>query len=238
MAGKSSQLPLDSKASLRPNPLVSTDLVVLTTDLLLKAYAAGCFPMAINAMGDLAWFSPDPRALIPLDDRFHLPHGLRRALKKNPFAITINRAFPTVMEGCATTHGDTWISPEILRSYTELHKAGHAHSIEVWRDDALVGGLYGVHLGGAFFGESMFHRTANASGAALVFLVEHLRQRDFKLLDTQWMTPHLSQFGTYLVTKARYLGLLAKAVASKREFLASPGIQLGGASLISQCKTG
>jgi leucyl/phenylalanyl-tRNA--protein transferase len=174
--------------------------------------------MAVNERGDIAWFSPDPRALIPLDERFHVPHGLRRTLKKGKFEVTIDADFAGVIRGCAGAHGETWISREILQSYTRLHREGHAHSIETRLEGKLVGGLYGVHVGGAFFGESMFHRVSDASKIALVALVERLRGRGFLLLDTQWTTPHLEQFGTFLLPKEQYLRLLKRAVAMQCVF--------------------
>jgi len=186
--------------------------VKLTTELLLKGYSAGIFPMAINARGDIAWFSPDPRAIIPLDERFHVSKSLGRTVRQNKFEITMDRDFPGVIRACAKTHGDTWISREIVEAYSFLHADGHAHSIETWLDGQLAGGLYGVHVGGAFFGESMFHRATDASKVALVALVEHLRARGFALLDTQWMTPHLERFGTRLVSKDAYLQMLNDAV--------------------------
>jgi leucyl/phenylalanyl-tRNA---protein transferase len=186
--------------------------VKLTTELLLKGYSAGIFPMAINARGDIAWFSPDPRAIIPLDERFHVSKSLGRTVRQKKFEITTDRDFPRVIRACAKTHGDTWISREILQAYSLLHAEGHAHSIEAWLEGKLAGGLYGVHVGGAFFGESMFHRATDASKVALVALVEHLRVRGFMLLDTQWMTPHLERFGTMLVSKSEYLRLVRAAV--------------------------
>jgi leucyl/phenylalanyl-tRNA---protein transferase len=168
--------------------------------------------MAINMRGDVAWFSPDPRAIIPLDERFHISKSLQRTVRQNRFEITMDRDFPEVIRACAKTHGDTWISREILQAYSLLHAEGHAHSIEARLDGQLVGGLYGVHVGGAFFGESMFHQATDASKVALVALVEHLRKRGFMLLDTQWMTPHLERFGTMLVSKGDYLKLLDQAV--------------------------
>lgn len=174
--------------------------------------------MAINDRGDLGWFSPDPRALIPLDDRFHVSHGLRRTLDKNRFEITVDEDFEAVIRSCSKCHGATWISPEILKSYCQLHHEGHAHSIETRLEGNLVGGLYGVHIGGAFFGESMFHRETDASKVALVALVERLRSQGFVLLDTQWMTPHLMQFGTFEIPKREYLKLLREAVAKPRVF--------------------
>jgi leucyl/phenylalanyl-tRNA---protein transferase len=191
---------------------------VLSVQLLLAAYSQGIFPMAVNAQGALAWFSPDPRAIIPLDERFHIPHGLKRVLKKNPFNLTFDTDFGAVIRACGKAHGSTWISKEIIRSYSQLHKLGFAHSIEVWHEDKLAGGLYGVHIGGAFFGESMFHRVTDASKVALVALVERLRARNFMLLDTQWTTPHLLQFGTYEIPKAEYMQLLGQAIALDRKF--------------------
>jgi len=162
--------------------------------------------------GELGWFSPDPRALIPLDDRFHIPGGLKRRLRRNPFTCTVNQAFTRVIQTCATAHGPTWISKEIIHAYTALHRIGHAHSVEVWQDATLAGGLYGVSLGGAFFGESMYHRATDASKVALVFLVERLRSRGYRILDTQWTTPHLMQFGTYTIPREVYLRKLQSAV--------------------------
>jgi leucyl/phenylalanyl-tRNA--protein transferase len=185
---------------------------VLSTDMLLKGYRNGVFPMAINDRGDIAWFSPDPRAVIPLDDCFHVPRSLQRTLRQKKFEISVDREFPRVIRACAKTHGDTWISREIVESYCLLHAEGYAHSIETWFDGELAGGLYGVHLGGAFFGESMFHRVTDASKVALVTLVERLRTRGFALLDTQWMTPHLERFGTTLVSKAEYRKRLEHAL--------------------------
>ena len=191
---------------------------MLDPELLLAAYAQGIFPMAVNARGQLGWFSPDPRALIPLDERFHVPHGLRRALKKSRFTITVDQDFEGVIRACAQSHGKTWISPEILRGYTELHRAGHAHSVEARLEGRLVGGLYGVRLGAAFFGESMFHWETDASKVALVALVERLRAGGFRLLDTQWTTPHLERFGAFAMPKADYLKLLRAAVKQPAVF--------------------
>jgi leucyl/phenylalanyl-tRNA---protein transferase len=192
---------------------------MLSTELLLKAYCAGAFPMAVNPAGDLAWFSPDPRALIPLDERFHAGHGLQRALKKNRFAVTVDTAFEAVIRACATVHSETWISGQIIDSYCELHRAGFAHSVEARLEGELAGGLYGVHLGGAFFGESMFHHVTDASKVALVALVERLRARGFALLDAQWRTPHLARFGAYLVPRRDYLRLLHGALALECKFV-------------------
>jgi leucyl/phenylalanyl-tRNA--protein transferase len=190
----------------------------LTPELLVSAYASGIFPMAMDEAGEIGWFSPDPRAIIPLDERFHIPHGLRRVLKRAPFTITVDQDFAGVIRACATAHGSTWISREIVRSYTELHEHGFAHSVEARMDGKLVGGLYGVHLHGAFFGESMFHHVTDASKVALVALVERLRERQFLLLDTQWVTPHLARFGTITLPRAQYLNLLERALQKRCQF--------------------
>src|SRR5262245_16945059 len=167
--------------------------------------------MAVDKRGTIGWFSPDPRALIPLDDRFHVPHGLRRTLKKGRLTLRVDTAFRQVMEGCAQRH-ETWINQEIIASYTVLHRLGYAHSVEAWHDEQLVGGLYGVAIGGAFFGESMFHKETDASKVALHGLVERLRARDFLLLDTQWTTEHLTLFGAYEIPRRKYLALLREAL--------------------------
>jgi leucyl/phenylalanyl-tRNA--protein transferase len=166
--------------------------------------------------GEIAWFSPDPRGIIPLDS-FHVPHGLKRSLRKNTFEVRINTAFESVIRACGERR-ETWISPEIVRSYLNLHELGFAHSVETWRDDQLVGGLYGVSVCGAFFGESMFHRETDASKVALVALVERLRAREFRLLDTQYITPHLRLFGAVEISRAKYLGLLKQALALDCQF--------------------
>src|SRR3984893_8158349 len=172
---------------------------MIDPDLLLQGYRLGVFPMAMPD-DSIAWFSPDPRAIIPLQD-FHVPHGLRRVVLKKTFEIKIDNCFGEVIRGCAKRK-DTWINGEIIASYEQLHELGHAHSIEAWSDNKLAGGLYGVAAGGAFFGESMFHRVRDASKIALVGLVEHLLARKFTLLDTQWLTPHLAQFGAIALSRA------------------------------------
>jgi leucyl/phenylalanyl-tRNA--protein transferase len=197
---------------MKPVRFVSLPAVsALSVEMLISAYGQGIFPMAVNQRGDIRWFSPDPRAVIPLDDRFHLPHGLKRVLKKNRFSVTVDEDFEEVIQACATSHGATWISKGILRAYRELHRAGFAHSVEARLDGQLAGGLYGVHIRGAFFGESMFYRATDASKVALVALVERLRDGGFLLLDTQWTTPHLKQFGTVEIPRADYLKLLEAA---------------------------
>ena len=165
----------------------------------------------------IEWFSPNPRAILPLED-FHVPHALRRVLRKEVFETTINKGFFEVIDGCAKRK-DTWINREIIESYTRLHELGHAHSVEAWNRGKLAGGLYGVVVGGAFFGESMFHRVTDASKISLVALVEHLRARKFVLLDTQWLTPHLQQFGSIEISRNHYLRLLRRAIELPRQFL-------------------
>lgn len=186
---------------------------MLKAELVLDAYRQGAFPMAVAPTGEIGWFAPDPRAIIPLDDRFHVPHGLRRVLHAGKFAVTFDAEFTAVIRACADRRDGTWISPEIIECYTTLHETGYAHSVETWHDSQLAGGLYGVHLGGAFFGESMFHRATDASKVALAALVERLRQHGFTLLDTQWLTPHLAQFGAYEISRRAYRQRLAHALA-------------------------
>ena len=184
---------------------------MIPSELLLSAYASGWFPMAVDG-GEIRWFSPDPRGISPLDS-FHTPRRLARVIRQGVFRIEVDRAFESVMRACAEAERDaddpgTWISDEIIRSYCALHEHGVAHSVETWQGDRLVGGLYGVALGGAFFGESMFHRETDASKVALAALVERLRSRGYTLLDTQWVTEHLEQFGAIELSRSRYLRLL------------------------------
>lgn len=183
--------------------------MLIPPEILLSAYRQGMFPMAVEP-GRIEWFSPRQRGIIPIDG-FRVPHGLRRALRDPAWEIRVDTAFEPVMRACAA-RAETWIDDVILRSYIALHGAGHAHSVETWRDGELVGGLYGVRLGGAFFGESMFHRRTDASKVALAALVRILRAGGFRLLDTQWTTPHLAQFGAMEVARAEYLRRLAEAV--------------------------
>src|SRR5262249_12774292 len=191
---------------------------MIDVDALLNAYASGWFPMAVAA-GAIRWYSPDPRGVIPLDT-FHVPSRLARTLRKHRFEIRVNTRFRDVIEACAERPRDAgnWIDGEIVDSYCELHAKGFAHSGEVWQDGTLVGGLCGGPLGGAFFGESMFHRVSDASKAALVALVERLRARGFVLLDTQWVTDHLLQFGAIEITRRRYLRRLDEALAIDATF--------------------
>lgn len=185
-------------------------------DFLVNAYASGVFPMAMED-GEIGWFAPDPRGIIPLDG-FHIPHGMKRVLDKPPFEVRIDTAFEEVMCGCAD-RSETWINNSIIATYVELHKRGCGHSVEAWEGDELVGGLYGVSLGGAFFGESMFSRKSEASKICLVNLVGRLRERGFTLLDTQWSNPHLEKFGAVEIPKSQYHKMLDVALDSKVSFV-------------------
>jgi len=190
---------------------------IINPEFLISAYASGYFPMAESRRAEIRWYSPDPRAIIPLGE-LKISRSLKQTLKKNIFDIRLNTAFEPVMRCCAERK-DTWISEEIIQSYIELHRLGFAHSVEAWKDDALVGGLYGVALGGAFFGESMFSEVRDASKVALVHLVDRLNAKKFDLLDTQFLTPHLSRLGAVEIPRKTYQNLLNKAVRKKCSFL-------------------
>ena len=184
---------------------------MISNATLLGRYRIGYFPMAVT--GGIGWFSPPRRGVIPLEG-FRVPRRLARFLRQGRFQCTVNRSFRDVILACASredTRGN-WINDEILESYCALHHAGHAHSVEVWDEDRLAGGLYGVSLCGAFFGESMFHRVRDTSKVALCVLVDRLCERGFGLLDLQWVTPHLRQFGAVEISRARYLTLLAESL--------------------------
>src|SRR5246127_5973568 len=189
---------------------------MIDPELLLQGYRLGVFPMAMND-DSIEWFSPDPRAVLPLE-KFHVPHALRRLARRDPFEITIDKAFSAVIRACAERE-NTWINRDIIDSYIRLHELGHANSVEAWNENSLAGGLYGVAVGGAFFGESMFHRVTDASKIALVALVEHLRAQKFALLDPQWLTPHLARFGAIEIPRKHYLRRLHAAVELPRSFL-------------------
>jgi leucyl/phenylalanyl-tRNA--protein transferase len=195
---------------------------VIPSDLLLAAYASGWFPMA-DESGIISWYSPDPRGVLPLDT-FHVPSRLQRTVRRSPLQVQVDTAFAEVMRACAEAErdsedGGTWISEEIIASYCALHSLGYAHSVEVRDGDRLVGGLYGVALGGAFFGESMFHTATDASKIALVALIDRLRARGFTLLDTQWVTPHLQQFGAIEIPRPEYLRQLEASLPLEVGFL-------------------
>lgn len=187
----------------------------ITPDILLRAYSVGLFPMADAADDpEIFWVEPDIRGIIPLDS-FHVSKSLAKTIRRKPFDIRFNTAFEAVMAGCAAEADDrpsTWINTTIRRLYSELHEIGHAHSVEAWDGNELVGGLYGVSLGAAFFGESMFSRRTDASKICLVHLVERLRSGGYKLLDTQFTTEHLKTFGAVDIAKEDYVRLLDKAV--------------------------
>ena len=190
----------------------------LTPQILLSAYAQGLFPMAERRDDPtLYWVSPELRGVIPLGD-FHVPHRLARTVRSGRFTITSDKAFGRVMQECAAARPgreESWINDEILRLYGALAASGHAHSVECWRDGKLAGGLYGVMLGAAFFGESMFSNQTDASKVALVALVEMLRDGGFTLLDTQFLTPHLARFGAREIPRVEYMLLLVDAIRRK-----------------------
>jgi leucyl/phenylalanyl-tRNA--protein transferase len=193
----------------------------LTPDLLLRSYAVGIFPMAESRReSEIHWIDPELRGIIPLGE-FHVPKRLRRRVRRHEFRVTADAAFAEVIAGCAeptSDRPDTWINPTIEQLYAELADMGFAHSIECWQGTSLVGGLYGVALGGAFFGESMFTRVTDASKVALVHLVMRLRLGGFRLLDTQFITPHLAQFGAVEIRREQYRHLLAEAVPVQAQF--------------------
>jgi len=185
--------------------------------LLVAAYEEGYFPMGHDD-GDIRWFSPDPRAILPLE-AFHAPKRLARLIRSGRFRVTVDQAFRGVMEACAADREEgTWITDEILETYCALHDEGVAHSIEVWLGDMLTGGLYGVSLGGAFFGESMFHTATDASKVALWHLCDRLRRGRYQLLDVQWLTPHLEVFGAVEIPRDEYLVRLEGALACDGRF--------------------
>ncbi len=188
---------------------------------LLQAYRSGFFPWSANP---LTWWSPDPRAIIELE-RFHIPRSLARILRHNPFRVTLDRAFRQVMEGCAApgpNRPETWITPEFIAAYTRLHELGHAHSVECWLGGDLAGGIYGVAVGGAFSGESMFHRADNASKVALCRLAQLLRERGFALFDIQMLTPATERLSGIEIPREEYLRRLAQAAQLACEFRDAP----------------
>ena len=197
------------------------DEIEITPDLVLRAYGAGLFPMAENRSDRrLYWVDPDHRGILPLAT-FHVPRSLRKTLRRGDFEIRCDTAFEAVIRACAEPgpgRAETWISDEIIRLYAALNRMGHAHSVECWRDGQLAGGLYGISLGGAFFGESMFSHQTDASKIALVHLVARLRKSGYLLLDTQFVTEHLERFGVIEVPRATYRTLLAEALAVAARF--------------------
>jgi len=185
--------------------------------LLVAAYEEGYFPMGHDD-GEIRWYSPDPRGILPIE-LFHTPTRLARVIRSGRFRVTANEAFRDVMQACAADREDgTWITDEILETYCALHEEGLAHSIEVWLGDMLAGGLYGVSLGGVFFGESMFHAAPDASKVALWHLWDRMRRGGYRLLDTQWVTPHLEAFGAIEIPRDEYLMRLEGALACNGRF--------------------
>jgi len=211
-------------------------MIEITPQVLLKAYACGIFPMAESAEDNaLYWIEPERRGILPLD-RVHVPKRLARTIRGGGFEVKVDKNFEAVIEGCAAPRSgrrSTWINGRIRSLYRELFALGHCHTIEVWQEGALVGGLYGVHLGRAFFGESMFHRARDASKVALVHLVARLKASGFTLLDTQFVTTHLTTFGAIEVPQQRYHKLLEASLVGEADFTAfSRGPALTGAQAV------
>jgi leucyl/phenylalanyl-tRNA--protein transferase len=200
-----------------------TAFVEITPEVLLKAYACGIFPMAESADDPaLYWIEPELRGIIPLD-QFHVPSRLARTVRTDRFTVLCNRDFDAVIAGCAEPHPGrprTWINARIRTLYRRLHEIGHCHTVEVYDGSKLVGGLYGVSLGAAFFGESMFHRVRDASKVALVHLIARLKAGGYRLLDTQFVTDHLAMFGATAVSRRHYHKLLEDAMAAQGDFTA------------------
>jgi leucyl/phenylalanyl-tRNA--protein transferase len=212
----------------------------ITPEVLLKAYACGIFPMAESADDPaLYWIEPDMRGIIPLEG-FHLPARLTRTVRTSPFTVVVDRDFDAVIDGCAEAKPDrarTWINSRIRKIYRSLFEHGHCHTVEVYDGATLVGGLYGVSLGRAFFGESMFHRARDASKIALVHLIARLRAGGYRLLDTQYVTDHLKTFGAVEVGKRRYHRLLEDALIGEADFGALPlGGPLSGAQALARLR--
>jgi leucyl/phenylalanyl-tRNA--protein transferase len=211
---------------------VDNILIDITPEVLLKAYACGIFPMAESADDNgLYWIEPERRGVLPLEG-FHVPSRLARTVRADKFEIRVDADFEAVIESCAAETHDrprTWINPRIRRLYRDLFDLGQCHTIEAYLGDRLVGGLYGVRIGGAFFGESMFHTARDASKVALVHLVARLRRGGFTLLDTQFVTDHLARFGTVEVSRRKYHRLLETALAGHGDFFAWPkGVAVSG----------
>lgn len=198
----------------------------LTPQLLLHAYSLGIFPMAESKLDpDVVWMEPKLRGVFPLDG-FHISNSLKTAIKKQDYSVSLNEAFADVVDACADRE-ETWINATIRQGYLELFEVGHAQSIEVWRDDKLIGGVYGVTLGAAFFGESMFSRATNGSKIALAYLVAHLNKCGFQLFDTQFLTPHLASLGAIEIEREEYLERLSRAIQSPelfRDYSVAPSV--------------
>ena len=188
----------------------STQIKIIDPQFLYTAYCNGYFPMADSKTGEISWYSPDPRTIFDLNE-FHIPRSLKLTLKKQEFEVHINKRFEEVMRACAERE-ETWISEPIIQSYMKLHQLGLAHSVETWNNSNLVGGLYGVAIRGAFFGESMFSRMRDSSKIALVNLVKILKEHGFTLLDTQYLTPHLQKFGAREIDRSEYMKRLEESL--------------------------
>jgi leucyl/phenylalanyl-tRNA---protein transferase len=188
----------------------SSHIKIIDPQFLCTAYCNSYFPMADSKTGEISWYSPDPRTIFDLNE-FHIPRSLKLTLKKENFEVRINKRFEEVMRACAERE-ETWISETIIQSYIQLHQLGLAHSVETWKDDKLVGGLYGVAIRGAFFGESMFSRLPDGSKIALVNLVNRMKERGFTLLDTQYITSHLKTFGAREIPRSEYMQRLEKSL--------------------------
>jgi leucyl/phenylalanyl-tRNA---protein transferase len=188
----------------------SSHTTTMDPEFLCTAYCNGYFPMADSKTGEINWYSPDPRTIFDLNE-FHIPRSLSLTLKKKDYTLRINQRFEEVMRSCAERE-ETWISESIIQSYLQLHRLGFAHSVETWKEGKLAGGLYGVSIQGAFFGESMFSRMRDASKIALVHLVERMKERGFTLLDTQYLTPHLERFGAREIPRSEYMKRLEEAL--------------------------
>ena len=209
---------LDSPASNRTMPNAHPPL---TPEMLLSGYAQGIFPMAMSRdEPGLHWFDPVRRGIIPLDG-LHVSRSLRRRVRRWDYLVRVNTAFSEVVAACAA-RPETWINAGLTALYQELHAAGYAHSLEVWREDALIGGIFGISLGGAFFGESMFSRQRDGSKLAMVWLVDRLRSAGFALFDTQYLTPHLQSLGGVEIARAEYRARLAEALRRQADFTAPP----------------
>lgn len=190
---------------------------IITSDILIRAYCEGFFPMAESKEGEIYWHSPDPRAIIPLNN-VHIPKSMRKLFQKQIFNFSVNYDFPYVISECSKRE-DTWISQEIIDVYTELHRIGYAHSVETWVDGKIVGGLYGVAVGGAFFGESMFNHISNSSKAAYYFLIANLLKNKFLLLDSQYINSFTEQLGAIEIPRDAYLKILEQAIHMKCSFV-------------------
>lgn len=206
---------------------------MLTPELVLRAYTVGLFPMSERADDpEVFWVDPERRGIMPLDT-FHVPRSLRKVIRREPFEVRVDHDFAAVMRGCAAPRakpGETWINDQILDVYCALNAQGFAHSVECWRDGALVGGLYGVAIHGAFFGESMFSRATDASKVALVHLVARLRRGGFVLLDAQFVTPLLARFGAIEVSRSAYRRQLAEALGTDATFYGA--LDAGGLAVL------